>query len=77
MKSKKEMKNARRSISGKLMLIGIILISIVFFIFLVSALTEQESNNLQSELNNLSAELSDSGYSWLANYICLNLEEIR
>ncbi|MEK6936109.1 MAG: hypothetical protein AABW67_04930 [Nanoarchaeota archaeon] len=56
-----------KSTSRKLLLIGIILISIISFVFLVSALTSDERQSLQSELDNLTADLNSNGYSWLIN----------
>ncbi|MEK6936029.1 MAG: hypothetical protein AABW67_04515 [Nanoarchaeota archaeon] len=47
--NKKEIKSTSR----KLLLIGIILISIISLIFLVSALTSDERQSLNDELNNL------------------------
>ena len=46
-------KAAGKSTSRKLLLIGIILISIIPFVFLISALTYDERAVLESELDNL------------------------
>lgn len=47
------------------LLIGIILISIISMVFLISALSDKEI--LQNELNILEQDLSAKGYSWLSN----------
>jgi len=54
-------------------LIEIGLIILIGFTFLVSALTEQDRNNLQSELNGLISDLDSSGYSWLSNFMIILL----
>ena len=46
----------------KLMLVGVGLIVLIGFIFIVSALTPEE------ELSQLENDLVDSGYEWLINY---------
>ena len=65
--NKKNKKIVGKSTSRKLLLIGIILISIISFVFLISALTSDERQSLNDELDNLTAELSNQGYSWLVN----------
>ena len=62
-RNKKEMKLER-----KLLLIGIILISIISLIFLVSALTSDERQSLNDELNNLTDYLTNNNYGWLTDY---------
>jgi len=63
-------KRGRKEIK-KLLLIGIALlsvISLISFIFLVSALTDDDKSALQDELDNLAQSLNDNGYSWLVDY---------
>ncbi len=62
------MKFNNKKIGSMLTLIGIILILIIGLIFLAGALTSEEQAPLQNELNSLSDDLVNSGYSWLANY---------
>ncbi|MEK6936022.1 MAG: hypothetical protein AABW67_04480 [Nanoarchaeota archaeon] len=57
-----------KSASRKLLLIGIILISIISLVFLVSALTSENRTSLQSEFDSLTADLNNNGYSWLTDY---------
>ena len=65
--NKKNKKIVGKSTSRKLLLIGIILISIISLIFLVSALTDDKRASLQYELNSLTANLSNSEYGFLVN----------
>ncbi|MBU3913343.1 MAG: hypothetical protein KKE50_04580 [Nanoarchaeota archaeon] len=62
MKNKKEAR-----INLKLLLVGILLISLIGFIFAVSALTSDDKTALQNELNNLTLKLSSQGYDWLVD----------
>jgi len=52
--------------NNKLILAGAGIILLFSFIFLAKASDNQQV--LQDELNNLTSELSSSGYSWLINY---------
>ena len=61
---KRDKKKKERKGNQKLLIIGISLVLLISFIFLVSALTSDE----QAELDNLTSYLSDLGYSWLVNY---------
>ncbi|MDP3026575.1 MAG: hypothetical protein Q8N63_02615, partial [Nanoarchaeota archaeon] len=47
---------------------AVALLFLFSLIFLVSALTDDERADLESELNSLTAELNSQGYSWLTNY---------
>ncbi|MEK6936107.1 MAG: hypothetical protein AABW67_04920 [Nanoarchaeota archaeon] len=61
----------KKEINVKLKLVlAIALISIIAIslITLAVALTDEDRASLQSELDNLSSQLSDSGYSWLTDY---------
>jgi hypothetical protein len=49
-------------------ILGIVLISLIGLIALAVADTTPSREDLQNELNNLSANLSNSGYDWLINY---------
>ena len=51
----------------KLAVVGPVLIALISLVFLVSALTSDERQSLQSELDNLIIELSNQGYSWFIN----------
>ncbi|OIO43442.1 hypothetical protein COU56_00460 [Candidatus Pacearchaeota archaeon CG10_big_fil_rev_8_21_14_0_10_31_9] len=53
------------------LLIGIILISIISMVFLISALSDKEI--LQNELNILEQDLSAKGYDWLSNFMIILL----
>jgi len=64
----KDRKVMRKREANKLMLIGISLILLIGFIFIVSALTSEDKTALQSELDNLTQSLNDNGYSWLVDY---------
>lgn len=61
------MKKNKIKFERKLLLISIALTFAVLFLFAVEALTDNKAN-LQAELDSLTSQLSDSGYSWLANY---------
>ena len=63
-RSKLKNNNAVRKIT----IPGVVLLIVLSFVVLVSALTSDERNQLQNELNNLTAELSNQGYSWLTDY---------
>ncbi len=63
MRNKKEVK-----IRGKFLLIGISLVLLFGFIFIVSALTDNEKQALQNELNTFAFSLSDAGYGWLVSH---------
>jgi hypothetical protein len=71
MKNKREMrkmKKRKNNFNQKLMLIGIVglsLILITSFIFIVSALSDNEKSALQNELSQLESNLTSQGYSWL------------
>ena len=61
-------KGARKEMSKNLLLIGILLISLIGFIFLAAALTDDEKIALQNELSELESGLTNNGYDWLINY---------
>lgn len=63
MKNKKQKKS-----NNKLLLIGIVLISLIGFVVLVSALTDSERISSQAELDNLTSQLNENNYSWLVDY---------
>ena len=70
------MKNKEmKLINGKLLLVIVGLIFLASLIFIVSALTSDERASLQGELDNLTAELSNQGYSWLVNIFFLQLND--
>ena len=72
-------KKKRKRGNRNLLLIGSLLISLIGFMILVSALTDDERQSLQSELDSLSAELGGEGLGWLVNYNIsyLNVEVYR
>ena len=53
---------------SRLFIIGIIVFVLLLGIMLISALTSDEQNALQNELNLLEQNLSGDGYGWFANY---------
>ena len=57
----------------KIIISGVVLLVVLSFIILVSALTFDERAVLESELDNLNAELNNQGYSWLINHNNHNL----
>jgi|GEM_PF-3441017 len=61
---KRDKKKKERKGNQKLLIIGISLVLLISFIFLVSALTSDE----QAELDNLTSQLNNAGYGWLVNY---------
>ncbi|MEK6935406.1 MAG: hypothetical protein AABW67_01325 [Nanoarchaeota archaeon] len=61
--------------SFKIAVIILFLIILISFVFLVSALTSDERQSLNDELNNLTADLNSQGYSWLVNTFFLQLND--
>jgi hypothetical protein len=61
-------KLTKKGVNKKLLVIGILLVSLIGFIFIVSALSDNEISNLQQELSSLEQNLTNSGYGWLIDY---------
>ncbi|MEK6936019.1 MAG: hypothetical protein AABW67_04465 [Nanoarchaeota archaeon] len=64
--NKKELikKKIIRNLAG----VGLVLIVLMSLVFLVSALTSEDRASLQSELDNLTAELNTQGYLWIIEH---------
>ncbi|MEK6936024.1 MAG: hypothetical protein AABW67_04490 [Nanoarchaeota archaeon] len=63
----KRSKLKNNNVVRKIIISGVVLLVVLSFIILVSALTSEDRASLQGELDNLTSQLSDSRYSWLTN----------
>src|SRR3989344_3148883 len=61
-------KSENNKFAEKIIIAGVILLIIFSLAVLVKALTDEETQTLQDELNNLTQYLNDNNYGWLTDY---------
>ena len=64
----KRNKSENNKFAEKIIVAGVILLIISSLAVLVKALTDDETQTLQDELNNLTQYLNDNNYGWLTDY---------